>query len=82
MLAPGELGKEAAVHRSPSPRDAKAQGYGPACPAPGMPPPASLYLHRAEPQQLRQDNNNATPAADMVPPLFKLIKDEKEEKIV
>ena len=28
---------------------------------------ASLYLHRAEPQQLRQDNNNATPAADMVP---------------
>lgn len=41
---------------------------GPRLPRPrGAPRPrlASLYLHRAEPQQLNQDSSTATPEADM-----------------
>lgn len=43
---------------------------GPCLPGPGgdpSPRPASLYLHKAEPQQLSQESSTATPRADMAP---------------
>lgn len=46
---------------------------GPACSAPGRPPPGvrgrdrDLYLHRAEPQQVSHDSTAATTQHDMAP---------------